>query len=286
MFSDYSEFLVFISALLLLVALVIIPVLVVFLAIILPISIVKGRYKKFVLKHSVALRQLNEINKHYQFKEIPNFDMDHSYDNENFYEDISCRDYLTYQLIYIQKKVNVALKDTLDNKNLFDKYIKDIESACIMDKYDTPDLLSNRKRLAKYEKNLFEKQIKAPSIFFFIRVRLELTTYRGNYRRSKHDEFNAKEIKYIITKLNQKRGSYYLDNDIWQSICRVERGKVTNKMRFAVYERDHNRCRKCGSRTNLEVDHIYPISKGGKSTFDNLQTLCHRCNYNKGANIE
>ncbi len=73
----------------------------------------------------------------------------------------------------------------------------------------------------------------------------------------------------------------------WQSICRVERGKVTNKMRFAIYERDHYRCRKCGKSTDdLEVDHIIPISKGGKSTFDNLQTLCHRCNYRKGSNIE
>ena len=40
-------------------------------------------------------------------------------------------------------------------------------------------------------------------------------------------------------------------------------------------------------RTNdLEVDHIIPISKGGKSTYDNLQTLCHRCNVRKGAKIE
>lgn len=96
----------------------------VFLAIFVPISIVRGKYRKFVLEHSVALKQLNEINKHYQFKSIPNFDMEHSYDNENFYGDISCQDYLTYQLVYIQKKVYAALKDTLDNKTLFDKYKK------------------------------------------------------------------------------------------------------------------------------------------------------------------
>ncbi|MBR2352886.1 MAG: HNH endonuclease, partial [Clostridia bacterium] len=32
----------------------------------------------------------------------------------------------------------------------------------------------------------------------------------------------------------------------------------------------------------LEVDHIIPVSKGGKSTLDNLQTLCERCNRGKG----
>ena len=259
----------------------------VFLAIFVPISIVRGKYRKFVLEHSVALKQLNEINKHYQFKSIPNFDMEHSYDNENFYGDISCQDYLTYQLVYIQKKVNAALKDTLDNKTLFDKYKKEIKETCVMDQYDTPNLLKNRNRLIRFENNLFGRQVKTPTILFSINVRLRLTNINGAYRGSKRDEFFSKEIKDIISKINQKRGSFYLNNDIWQSICRVERGKVTNKMRFAIYERDHYRCRKCGRKTNdLEVDHIIPIAKGGKSTFDNLQTLCHRCNYRKGSNIE
>ena len=261
--------------------------LVIFLAVFIPVSIVRSKYKNFVLEHSVALKQLNEINKHYQFKSIPNFDMEHSYDNENFYGDISCQDYLTYQLVYIQKKVNIALKDTLDNKTLFDKYKKEIKETCVMDQYDTPNLLKNRNRLIRFENNLFGKQIKTPTIMFSINVRLRLTNINGAYRGSKRDEFSPKEIKDIISKINQKRGNFYLNNDIWQSICRVERGKVTNKMRFAIYERDHYRCRKCGRKTNdLEVDHIIPIAKGGKSTFDNLQTLCHRCNVKKGANIE
>ena len=32
---------------------------------------------------------------------------------------------------------------------------------------------------------------------------------------------------------------------------------------------------------NLEVDHIIPISKGGKTTMDNLQTSCKICNMGK-----
>lgn len=52
---------------------------------------------------------------------------------------------------------------------------------------------------------------------------------------------------------------------------------------IAIYERDGYRCRCCGRRTkDLEIDHIVPISKGGKSTYDNLQTLCKRCNKLKG----
>ncbi|MBP5466276.1 MAG: HNH endonuclease [Clostridia bacterium] len=52
-------------------------------------------------------------------------------------------------------------------------------------------------------------------------------------------------------------------------------------MRFSIYKRDGYRCQHCGRSgrfVDLEIDHIIPISKGGKSTYDNLQTLCQRCN--------
>ncbi|MBQ8339081.1 MAG: HNH endonuclease [Clostridia bacterium] len=59
-------------------------------------------------------------------------------------------------------------------------------------------------------------------------------------------------------------------------------------MRFSIYQRDGYRCRKCGvsgRHAQLEVDHIIPIAKGGKSTYNNLQTLCHKCNVEKGDNL-
>jgi hypothetical protein len=277
-----SEFSFGIAALILLLVLAAI-----FLSIFIPVFIVRRKYRNFVLKHSVALKQLAEINKKYQFKVIPRFNMEHSYDNMNFYEIISPRDYLTYQLVYIKRNVSAALEATLDNKNKFDIYKKEIKDACIMDQYDTEELLKSRKELIKFENKFFEQEVKTPTISFSIEVRLNLTNINGAYRTSKMDVFDQKEIKDIILKLNQKKGNFYTSEAIWHSICRVERGKVTNKMRFAVYQRDGYRCRKCHRKTNdLEVDHIYPISKGGKTTFDNLQTLCHKCNVEKGSNIE
>lgn len=259
----------------------------IFLLIFIPVIIVRNKYKKFVLKYSVALKQLDYINDQYDFNIIPNCDMVHSYDNENFYNDISCLDYLTYQLVYEQKKISKALNDTLQNIMLFDVYKKEIKDNCVMNEFDTPNLLKNKKMLSKFEKNLFKKKVKVPTRKFSINVTLILTNINGAYQTSKTMNFTPGEIKNIIKNINQKRGDYYLNNNIWQSICRVERGKVTNRMRFAIYERDNYRCRKCGRKTNdLEIDHIIPISKGGKSTFENLQTLCHRCNYEKGSNIE
>ncbi|MBE6794863.1 MAG: HNH endonuclease [Ruminococcaceae bacterium] len=66
---------------------------------------------------------------------------------------------------------------------------------------------------------------------------------------------------------------------------KFERGKVTDSLRYDVLTRDGFRCKLCGREANdgvkLEVDHIVPISKGGKTTMSNLQTLCKECNRGK-----
>ena len=38
----------------------------------------------------------------------------------------------------------------------------------------------------------------------------------------------------------------------------------------------------CGSNEDLEYDHIVPYSRGGKTTYRNLQLLCQRHNRMKG----
>lgn len=43
-----------------------------------------------------------------------------------------------------------------------------------------------------------------------------------------------------------------------------------------------NYCFKCFSFENLQIDHIVPVSLGGKSTKSNVQVLCRACNTSKG----
>ena len=68
-----------------------------------------------------------------------------------------------------------------------------------------------------------------------------------------------------------------------------ERAKMTKELRELVLRRDDYTCQLCGaSRYDepnllLEVDHIVPVSRGGKTVLDNLQTLCWRCNRTKSA---
>lgn len=67
-----------------------------------------------------------------------------------------------------------------------------------------------------------------------------------------------------------------------------QRALMTSKLRQHIKERDHFTCRYCGASIAkepnllLEIDHIVPVSKGGLTSEDNLQTLCWRCNRKKG----
>ena len=66
---------------------------------------------------------------------------------------------------------------------------------------------------------------------------------------------------------------------------RIERAKMSESLRYDVLKRDNYKCCICGYSAKdgekLQVDHIIPISKGGKTELSNLQTLCSRCNIGK-----
>jgi 5-methylcytosine-specific restriction endonuclease McrA len=55
--------------------------------------------------------------------------------------------------------------------------------------------------------------------------------------------------------------------------------------RHNIYVRDGNRCQYCGKRfqtSELSLDHVVPLSRGGPSTWDNVVCACLPCNVRKG----
>ena len=245
-------------------------------------------YKSFAINHSNRIKKLIELNYKYRFYDFVSNNQEHTYDNENFYNDISEQDYLIYQLQFISSKVNEQIKLMRYNSDLKFKYqidLKEIKNDQTYDKVPKGFIL---KLLNKIEEKAFDKLIQEPCTNYYVEVTLKLSKINGEVYRKKSMIFYSEDILQLIKRLNNKRGSFHNDRGIWEAICRVERGKVTNKMRFAVYQRDGYRCRYCHrgeNKVTLEVDHIYPIAKGGKSTFENLQTLCHDCNVKKGDSI-
>jgi hypothetical protein len=67
-----------------------------------------------------------------------------------------------------------------------------------------------------------------------------------------------------------------------------DKGYLSSRLRFVVFQRDRFRCVVCGRSpaTHLSVvlhaDHVRPIALGGTTSLENLQTLCYECNMGKG----
>lgn len=75
------------------------------------------------------------------------------------------------------------------------------------------------------------------------------------------------------------------------SFSKEQRALMTSKLREYIKKRDNYTCCNCGNSIYaepnllLEIDHIIPISKGGCTTENNLQTLCWKCNRAKSAKV-
>jgi len=62
----------------------------------------------------------------------------------------------------------------------------------------------------------------------------------------------------------------------------MSRQSIPQWMRDEVLARDGYACRYCGSMDGpFHMDHVYPVSKGGETSVNNLVTSCPLCNVKK-----
>lgn len=249
-------------------------------------ALINRNYRNKISLYSDSVNALKAINNTIAFKTVGNHSMRFSCDNEIYYSMVSPHDLLLYELVYKQSAVLQSIASAQDNKNKLPEYTQRVKSIACFNTDTLPDKLLFKRKYVRIERKMFYNLVKKPTTEFMIPVTVTLTNINGAFQAKKSQVFSTDEVNDGIRAIRNKDGEFYRDKDVWDAICRVERAKVTNKMRFSIYNRDGNRCRKCGSTRNLEVDHIFPVSKGGKSTYDNLQTLCHVCNSKKSNNIE
>lgn len=62
-------------------------------------------------------------------------------------------------------------------------------------------------------------------------------------------------------------------------------GYISPATRRLVWRRDDGKCRRCGSKVELQFDHIVPRSRGGAGCAANVELLCKRCNLCKAASV-
>ena len=105
----------------------------------------------------------------------------------------------------------------------------------------------------------------------------------GNSSQETTVKLNSTAIDALIQKIAEKV--------TFRKSAAGQRALMTATLRDKIKTRDSYTCRICAISVSaephllLEVDHIMPVSKGGLSTEENLQTLCWRCNRSKSNKI-
>jgi 5-methylcytosine-specific restriction endonuclease McrA len=65
----------------------------------------------------------------------------------------------------------------------------------------------------------------------------------------------------------------------------MTKDRIPLNLRKSVIERDGYYCVYCDedlTNSEIHLDHVIPESKGGPTTYDNLQVTCRKCNLAKG----
>jgi len=101
------------------------------------------------------------------------------------------------------------------------------------------------------------------------------------------DNLEPQDMKLLlderIEKRNRKLEKLKLTDTASEN--EIKREAISDEVKMYVWKRDGGGCVECGSKINLEFDHIIPVSMGGSNTARNIQLLCEECNRKKGGNL-
>lgn len=131
-------------------------------------------------------------------------------------------------------------------------------------------------------------------------------TYRFDYIRMQTRYVQQNYIKSpykmaVIT--NRRTYSYKQLNARYSELAKInhacslaeyntknQRKNLTPGLRKQIILRDQYTCQMCGKQmpdgVGLQIDHIIPIARGGKTISSNLRVLCSNCNAKKGSKLD
>ena len=110
------------------------------------------------------------------------------------------------------------------------------------------------------------------------------TTEEKKERRERYYSRNRKRILEYQRQWRRKNKNRRYEYGARRQAWKKTGIKGERIYREVVYERDNAICYLCGKHidfVDLHVDHVFPLSKGGTHTYDNVKATHKRCNLKK-----
>ena len=145
---------------------------------------------------------------------------------------------------------------------------------------DVPDFIMKNDEIGFYSRLGFATINESVLI---VEYKFSYTSNGGMVQRSFTIPMKEETIIELIKALEDKLTK--------SDFIKEQRTLMTKKIREFIKTRDNFTCCNCNNSIEiepnllLEIDHIIPVSKGGKTIEENLQTLCWKCNRAKSNKI-
>lgn len=172
-----------------------------------------------------------------------------------------------------------------NNYDIYRKYNQALKNAPSYIEYEEAFNIFKTKNKANVclerERSIINSEILRIPYTTTFKVIVEYITPAGKKIYQKSRDFSVDEMR----KLKSDAIIMETDRNLKKINLNEERTKMTESLRYDVFKRDNFKCTICGRGSKdgvkLQVDHIKPVSKGGKTVLNNLRTLCDECNRGK-----
>ena len=147
--------------------------------------------------------------------------------------------------------------------------------------------------LKSWRQKQYFKIIDDEHMFIFSLIRSQTRYKQRNYVKMPYKvDVEVNRVEYSLRQVMER---YELLSEInFQCTLneyhsKEQRKFMTKELKDRIKKRDNYTCQLCGKympdEVGLHIDHIIPVSKGGKSIPSNLQVLCSKCNGKKSNNF-
>lgn len=267
-----------------------ISIIIFFLIFILPIIIynfiikrIINKENEVVSKTSKKIQKITKLNESYQFKDIKRKKrniIEREYSRKSL-DRVTGKSIINYHLDNNINGIRTDLENAIFNITLLEKYNKDVEK--VLQSESTNNSKYSSKKFKMVEERVLRSIIYKKENFM---ITLKIEVY---YRSNGGNVYDNKKRKYLFNDLVFVYNEWNRGNKFEETINQ-ERKIMNDYIRYNVLKRDNFSCQICGitakDGAKLQVDHIIPVSKGGKTVMSNLQTLCERCNIGKSNKTE
>ena len=240
-----------------------------------------NRFSKYVDTHSLALREISQLNTRFSQAARDRGAIKESYfyslNSKAKFDRFDLRAAMIESVSNNHARLAAAVNDrkkTIESFNEYERLCREARFQ-LLGKTVTNDIdqvLFNRLEAKRFQR----KALRRPALTAKIVGTAAYTSPKGRNSYQQQLVWTFSQLEAALRESNRRSQV--------RAQAKIKRQSISLKLRVDILRRDHYKCRWCRrgpDEVRLQIDHIKPVSSGGSNDPENLQVLCEPCNLGK-----